>query len=1284
MKKLLLLLAILCPILGFSTHIEVSGTISTNTTWTGVDTVFVIGNVTVNDGVTLTIDPGIYVVFQGHYRLKIDGRLLAIGTETDIIKFTVADTTGYHNNTHTGWNRIYFDRVSTANDSSKIVYCILEYGKATYSGAGGPYGGALFVYEYDKVLVSHSTFRYNWSEDIGGGLFCSWSNIMISHNLFQHNGSEYSGGALYIYEYAPYLINNLIINNYISSDAIYMDKSDAIFINNTIASNCAGIFLNYNCDPTFINNILYHDQGDEIYLADNSCDPNFYYCDIEGGLEGFGLFDSTVVFNGDYEHCINADPQFVHTGVHHYDLKATSPCINRGNPNTTTEDVGLYDFSGEDRIQNGRIDIGAYETKGSPDGYPGFCLEFDGLDDYVAIDPLWNASPSSFTCEGWIYPEASNDNVLFYHGDKGEFMLELHSGTLKLKVNLENSGWHEASMSSFPINEWTHVACTWKKNNLLILYVNGELKSETPVPDEFLKDPGSGFQSCFASYHATGAYYNGKVDEFSIWNVERSITEIRENINLTLNGTESGLLNYWQFNEGTDTVAIAVDVVSGNNGRLTNMDTSSCWIISPIPIGAGESVSQIVSTTGIVGFEDASVQMDFEQKTGIDTIVVTRIDTAPNIKPDSLEAVFDKQYWVIHKYGNGTFSADLTYEVIEDFTSGDEYNPNKILLYSRHKNADTDWILLAPADTVDAFNHRSTFEGITSYRQFLIGREHYVNIAVKPDPLGYGSVYIGGSTTGSIVAYNYGNDTLVISDVSTISSNFTPDITECTVLPNDSCSIIITFTPSNLGSVNDTVTIVNNDPLNPEKKVSILAKVITADGYPGDALDFDGDNDYVDVSHHNGLPIYSSDTNHKFTICMWVNGDAQYHKKVFAESNKYYNLSYHFTIGTSEYGKVYLDIQNSDDLYFTQESSKTAFNNEWHHIAWVDENNNQKLYIDGVQDPENFHYSRKHIPLNKTSLGALNMHSTQDYFLGKVDELQLWTEALSETEIREDMHKTLTGTESDLLSYFQFNEGSGLTAHDYIGNNNGTLHHMDTTGCWIKSTVATGPGVSNTQTESAGNVDFQGTGLSMYYNSQNGASVTVTRIDTTPNIYPAGPDSLLYSQYWVVHRYGSGDFDADMTFSTNDNLTTADYNNPANIALYTRPFNADTNWALLATASSVDTVNNKVTFTGITDVGQFIISNPAGLHVNPLQMTGSDIIVFPNPSTGTFYIRIKDLLPSQTMFLEVYNSMGLLVSLKTLVNDGTYSIDLSSYAAGLYFMKFQDSDKILMKKLIKY
>jgi len=59
----------------------------------------VIGEVRVPPESTLVIEPGVLVNFQGHYKFVVDSlaTLLAVGSETDSIKFTAEDPdSGWH------------------------------------------------------------------------------------------------------------------------------------------------------------------------------------------------------------------------------------------------------------------------------------------------------------------------------------------------------------------------------------------------------------------------------------------------------------------------------------------------------------------------------------------------------------------------------------------------------------------------------------------------------------------------------------------------------------------------------------------------------------------------------------------------------------------------------------------------------------------------------------------------------------------------------------------------------------------------------------------------------------------------------------------------------------------------------------------------------------------------------------------------------------------------------------------------------------------------------------
>ena len=388
--------------------------------WTKANSPYNInGEITVPDSLTLSIEPGVEVVFTGHYKFNVQGRLLAIGTEADTIVFTINDTTGFHDLTipDGGWWGIRFMDTPSNNDSSKIVYCKLQYGKANTGTSYDNVGGAICAM-INKLLVSHCMFRNNtcyypdimltgggaiaifgnptieFCEFIGntgafGGAICIWgSNIhpLIKNNYFHHNGGHgtIDIGSLNGSNTSPVLINNIIANNHSYGHTsnpnghgiVHFSNGGgvALLINNTIINNSCdllggAIFTNYaSATPLLINNIIYGNTPAQVRL-DVISDLDFYNCLIEGGKEGF----TGRIFTGDYENCIDADPLFVSSNDFH--LQNTSPCIGSAIDSILVGSTMYYcppnDFEGNTRPfpVGTNPDIGAYENSlGNPVG----------------------------------------------------------------------------------------------------------------------------------------------------------------------------------------------------------------------------------------------------------------------------------------------------------------------------------------------------------------------------------------------------------------------------------------------------------------------------------------------------------------------------------------------------------------------------------------------------------------------------------------------------------------------------------------------------------------------------------------------------------------------------------------------------------------------------------------------------------------------------------------------------------------------------------------------------
>lgn len=254
------------------------------------------GSIQVPNDSTLTIDPGVIVNFQGTYKFLINGRLLAIGTATDTIVFTAADT-------HNGWRGIRFDNTNVTNDSSKIVFCKIQYGKA-YGSAPEDLGGGLYIDNFSKVLISNSLITKCKAKKRGGGIyiksanpsllnnkifydsldFSGWgyggagiclvtSNSIINSNIISNNvgNMNSNGGGIYIEQASPYASTPSISGNTIQHNSagngggIYISSGTPTIINNTISNNFSplggGIFTISSSFPYISNNVIYQNSS---------------------------------------------------------------------------------------------------------------------------------------------------------------------------------------------------------------------------------------------------------------------------------------------------------------------------------------------------------------------------------------------------------------------------------------------------------------------------------------------------------------------------------------------------------------------------------------------------------------------------------------------------------------------------------------------------------------------------------------------------------------------------------------------------------------------------------------------------------------------------------------------------------------------------------------------------------------------------------------------------------------------------------------------------------------
>ena len=119
---------------------------------------------------------------------------------------------------------------------------------------------------------------------------------------------------------------------------------------------------------------------------------------------------------------------------------------------------------------------------------------------------------------------------------------------------------------------------------------------------------------------------------------------------------------------------------------------------------------------------------------------------------------------------------------------------------------------------------------------------------------------------------------------------------------------------------------------------------------------------------------------------------------------------------------------------------------QWYYIVGTYDGANVNIYVDGVlkaSSPE-----VKTIRANGRTISIGSDNGAQKFFQGLIDEVTIWTTALTPQQVTTGRTNGFTGGETGLQGYWKFNEGSGTssfdaTANQHTGTNIGTLYSTD-------------------------------------------------------------------------------------------------------------------------------------------------------------------------------------------------------------------------------------------------
>lgn len=413
------------------------------------------------------------------------------------------------------------------------------------------------------------------------------------------------------------------------------------------------------------------------------------------------------------------------------------------------------------------------------------------------------------------------------------------------------------------------------------------------------------------------------------------------------------------------------------------------------------------------------------------------------------------------------------------------------------------------------------------------------------------------------------------------------------------------------------------------------------------SLDFDGSNDVVTTSSPGVIGSGNR------TIELWVKtSQIQSTQQVLVDMGNM-NTGGRFTFNIRSNGNLRIELGGNG---FT--GTKNMADGKWHHVAVTyDHNANPKarIYVDGIQDVSGNFTVTTNTQSTPILLGRRN--DNINYYRGQMDEVRIWSRALSQNTLRNWMCQEVNSSHPDyssLHAYYKLDTLTGNAVRDFSGNNRNGVRNGAT---WVNNGGPVGHASKAVYTSGTKNLFLthpDGDSMRVTGGSSSANAMHIYYRNGIPNRtgIPASINSFDTSRHWGVHFVGGNNPTHNMNYYYTANTHFQAYAG-CNNELLTRANNAATSWTVTSSTNS----NGAFSLSGQTAREYMIGYTASGkpVIISPSQKDTSDVcagdtITLQNSTQGFSYQWLRN---GQILIGDTFNTLDV-------SSAGSYSMILSN------------------------